>query len=174
MVDNLQQKKCNSIFANLLRNHGSKDLLASAYIREFFETFRCDDVHDMSMHREEYRGKVDADEKGRLARILSFKKTDMDEKVAAQAALHYNEWHETALVKALTWPSWLKYHTIVRAERAAARVGIAGTGYAGARVAAGSFRYLRALSVAKEAARASATAGDAATLAVTTSGTKPT
>ena len=167
MADDLQKKKCDSIFANLLRNHGNKDLLASAYIREFFETCRCDDVHDLSAHREEYRSKLDADEKGRLARILLFKETDMDEKVAAQAALHYDEWHETALVKALTWPSWIKYHTIVRAE--AAIVGIAGATYAGSRVAASSFRYLKGMSAVKEAARAAAAAGGATD---TTGGTK--
>lgn len=173
MADDLQ-KKCDSIFANLLRNPGKKDILASAYIREFFETCRCDGVHDLSAQREEYRSKVDADEKGRLARILLFKETDMDEKVAAQAALHYDEWHETALVKALTWPSWIKYHTIVRAERTAAIVGIAGATYAGARVAESSFRYLKGVSVAKDAARAVAAARGANTPPDTTGGTKPT
>lgn len=87
---------------------------------------------------------------GRLDRILSYKETDEDEKVAAQAAIHYNDWHEEALSKALDWPSWLKFHTLVRAERTATVLGIAGTGFAGYRAALASFRYLRAASTIRK------------------------
>ena len=47
--------KCNTIFVNLLRFHGQQDTLSTAFIREFFETVRCDRVFDMSIHRDELR-----------------------------------------------------------------------------------------------------------------------
>jgi hypothetical protein len=106
--------KCNTIFVNLLRFHGQQDTLSTAFIREFFETARCDHVFNMSTNRDEYEQRLT---KPRLERILAFKTTDEDELAASQATLHYHAWHETLLLSALSWPSWLYYRTVARAER---------------------------------------------------------
>ena len=106
--------KCNTIFVNLLRFHGQPDVLSSAFIREFFETVRCDRVFDMSSNRDEYEQKLT---KPRLERILEFRSTDEDELAAAQAAMHYHTWHEKRLLAAISWPSLVYYHTVTRAER---------------------------------------------------------
>ena len=132
--------KCNTIFENLLHFHGQQDVLSSAFIREFFETIRCDQVFDMSVHRAEYEKKLTKD---RLDRILTFKATDEDESVAAQATLHYYSWHQTRLLKAISWPSWVYYHTVSRAERTLASLGLVAAAYGGMRASLNSFRYLK-------------------------------
>ena len=120
-MDNNTKVKCNTIFENLLHFHGQQDMLSSAFIREFFETVRCDQVFDMSTHRAEYEKKITKD---RLDRILTFKTNDKDESVAAQATLHYHYWHQTRLLKAISWQSWVYYHTVTRAEKTLASLGL--------------------------------------------------
>jgi len=131
--------KCNTIFVNLLRFHGQQDTLSSAFIREFFETARCDQVFDMSVHRAEYERKLT---KPRLERILAFKNTDEDELVAAQATMHYHTWHEKRLLAAISWPSLVYYHTVTRTL---AILGITGA------TSAASFRYLREMRMLRRA-----------------------
>ena len=138
--------KCNTIFVNLLRFHGQQDTLSTAFIREFFETVRCDRVFDMSIHRDEYAQKLT---KPRLDRILAFKATDEDEAVAAQATMHYHTWHENRLLAAISWPSLLYYHTVTRAERTLAIFGITAATYGGTSAALASFRYLRDMRMMK-------------------------
>ena len=99
--------ECNNVFKTLLRIH--KDVLPSAFIREFFE--KCDQVFDLSEQRSDYERKLT---KERLDRILHFNTTGEDESVAAQATLHYCSWNRGRLLKALSWPSWLYYHTVTR------------------------------------------------------------
>jgi hypothetical protein len=134
------QAKCNTIFLTLLHFHCQQDIPSSAFIREFFETARCDCVFDMSLHRAEYARKLTNE---RLDRILAFKTTDEDESVAAQAAIHYHSWHESRLLKAISWQSWLYYNTVTRAERTLASLGLAGAAYGGMGAALNSFRYLK-------------------------------
>ena len=108
-------QKCNAIFLNLLTlaNKG-KDMSSSAYIREFWETARCDKVSDMEVHREEYRAFV---KPSRLERILTYNETDKDEKVATQAVMHYSTWHNSELAQSLFLPDKIWYHSVSRAER---------------------------------------------------------
>ena len=129
----MDQSKCNRIFVNLLRFHGQEDTLSTAFIREFFETVRCDQVFDMSAHRDEYARKLT---KPRLDRILAFKSTNEDELAAAQATMHYHTWHEKRLLAAISWPSRVYYHTVGRAERMLGIAGVTSTALA-------SFRHLR-------------------------------
>ena len=132
--------KCNTLFVILLHFHGQQDIPSSAFIREFFETARCDEIFNMAPHRAEYERKLTAD---RLARIMAFKTTDEDESVAAQATMHYHSWHESRLLKAISWPSWIYYHTVTRAERTLASMGLAAAAYGGMRAALNSFRHLK-------------------------------
>ena len=118
MVDELHKLKCNSIFTNLLRCHGNSKVSSSAYIREFFETVRCDDVFDMKTCRNEYIAKINKDDGQRLDRILGFAElSEKDEKVASSAISHSRSWHEEQLVSALSWSSWVKHFAVNKAER---------------------------------------------------------
>ncbi len=132
--------KCNNLFVNLLHFHEQPEILSSAYIREFFETARCDAVFDMAPYRAEYEKKLT---KERLDRILMFKSTDDDELVAAQAAMHYHSWHHTFLLKSLSTSSWVYYHAVTRVEKTAALFGVASFVSGGLYAALNSFRYLR-------------------------------
>ncbi len=139
----MREVDCNFIFVNLLNLlhfHGQQEIPSSAFIREFFETARCDRIFDMSPHRAEYERKLTAE---RLDRIMAFKTTDEDESVAAQATMHYHSWHESRLLKAISWPSWIYYHTVTRAERTLASMGLAAAAYGGMRAALNSFRRLK-------------------------------
>jgi len=142
--EELEKVKCQSIYQNLLDCRQEQDMLASAYIREFWETARCDTVAtDFSPFRKEFEGRLNARESGALNRILSFDETEKDEKVAAQACGHYSKWHNKQIVSALNWTNWLRYHTIERAEKTLAVFGIGGGLYAGYKVALASFRMLK-------------------------------
>jgi hypothetical protein len=120
----MNKERCNSIFYNLLRIHGDREILPTTYVREFFETRRCDHVCDLSTHRDEYAKKITADDPDRLARVLSFKETELDLKIALKASVHYHTRHEKKLVESLTLPSRVWCHTVGNAESAFAFVGM--------------------------------------------------
>ena len=116
------------------------------YVREFFETSRCDDsdIVDFKPFREKYSTRLNnSDPNHRLQRVLQYEETEVDEKIAAQACMHYAKWHNKQLVSALNWQNWFFYHTLDRAERTLAVFGIAGGGYAGIKVARASWRLIR-------------------------------
>ncbi|RYE59300.1 MAG: hypothetical protein EOP48_01290 [Sphingobacteriales bacterium] len=145
-MDELQKKKCYSIYQNLVHCQSSlsgKDILASAYIREFFETSRCDGLHDFSPFRGELESRINVGDSKRLDRVIKFEENDVDEKVCAQACIHYHKWHNKHLVKALSWQDWAYYHVIERSERTVASLGILGAGYGGLKLAGASFRYVK-------------------------------
>jgi hypothetical protein len=142
-LSNIHKAKCHSIFQNLVHCQSAKDIVASAYIREFFETERCDDVVDFSARRNELSMKLNRDDPKRLERVRSFKDTQDDEKVCAQVCIHYHRWHNKQLVAALSWPDWIAYHTVERGERTLATFGIIGAGYGGLKLAAASFRHIK-------------------------------
>jgi hypothetical protein len=143
MVSAVDKKKCQSIYQNLFECRQEKDIPASAYIRELFETSRCDSDVDFKPFREEYSVRLNKGDAKRLLRVLEFEETEVDEKIAAQACMHYVKWHNEQLVSALSWPNWFVYHTFDRAERTLAVFGIAGGGYAGFKVARASWRLIR-------------------------------
>ena len=143
----IHASKCRSIFYNLVECHSSqhsKDIMASAFIREFFETARCDDITDFSKLRADYSTFIsDGVNNERLSRILSYQETKKDEKRAAQACLHYHKWHQANLLRSLDLRDWMYYHTVERVERGLAFFGLAGGGYAGLKAANASFCWLR-------------------------------
>lgn len=153
--DPLLERKCNSIAHNLLLMRLKSDIPATAFIREFEETVRCDAVHDFAPRRMEYRKKINASDPETMGRILAFKSTDSDELVAAQAVMHYALWHTKQLQAAVDWPTYIRYHTIDRAEQTLATIGIIGGAYGGLRLAAASFRHLQAARLAQSASAAS-------------------
>eukprot|EP01038_Epipyxis_sp_PR26KG_P017357 gene17357-23972_t len=108
----IENFKCQSIYQNLLE---AKGIPASAYIREFFQTDRCDGEADFTKLRDAYKTSLNDTKKPdplRLTRVLNFEETEIDEKIAAQACLHYANWHNKQLVSALNWPNWFYYHIL--------------------------------------------------------------
>ena len=80
----IHKLKCDSIFSNLLRVKYEQTLPASAFIREFFETVRCDDVFNMTFHRLKFAAKINLGDKSRMHRVLNFVSNETDELVVAQ------------------------------------------------------------------------------------------
>ena len=127
MGDENIEARCQSIYRNLLR--ASEAVLADGpllYVRELRQTSRCDQFYDFSKIRDSYATKLGKD---RMQRVESFKQTSEDEEVVAQTVFHYRDWDEYNLLSALSWPNWLWYHTMHRAERTLAMIGIATIGY---------------------------------------------
>ena len=60
------RRKCNSIFANLIAIREERDMRAREYVNELFETMRCDDVYDMSVHRNELETRIGKEALGRI------------------------------------------------------------------------------------------------------------
>ena len=171
----LHHVKCNSIYLNLLQIRGDREIPAPAYVREFFETSRCDSVRDFSKQRESLRTKMDAFSPGATKRILEGDETERDEKAAAQAILHYHGWHEECLAAALTGQSWVSYHAWHRAEQTMAAIGLGGiafglsrSAYTGMRSVYKSFADLRAANAARQAATQQGATGTAGRSVVTT------
>ncbi len=80
----LHKLKCDSIFTNLLRIKHENTFMASAFVREFFETMRCDDVFNMTYHRQKYATKINLGDKNRMFRVLNFTTSETDELIVAQ------------------------------------------------------------------------------------------
>eukprot|EP00291_Cryptomonas_curvata_P002918 CAMPEP_0172192420 /NCGR_PEP_ID=MMETSP1050-20130122/24313_1 /TAXON_ID=233186 /ORGANISM="Cryptomonas curvata, Strain CCAP979/52" /LENGTH=172 /DNA_ID=CAMNT_0012867711 /DNA_START=27 /DNA_END=545 /DNA_ORIENTATION=+ len=139
----LHKLKCDSIFTNLLRINHENNFLASAFVREFFETLRCDDVFNMTYHRQKYAAKINVGDQNRMFRVLNFTTSETDELIVAQAVIHYHDWQEGQLVSALRFSSRLRYYCFTRVERTFAIIGVAGAGYGGFRAALNSFRYIK-------------------------------
>jgi len=125
-------------------------VLASAYVREFQETTRCDAITSLSEARVALSTKIGEE---RMRRIARFEETDGDERAAAQAVMHYGLWHEELLLSCL--PAWdrVMYHTVDRAERTLAGLGIITAVYGGARAAYASFSLLRRKSLIHQCVR---------------------
>ncbi len=80
----LHKLKCDSIFTNQLRIKHEKNFMASAFVREFWETMRCDDVYNMTYHRQKYAIKINLGDNNRMFRVLNFTSSETDELIVAQ------------------------------------------------------------------------------------------
>ena len=128
----LKYNKCQTIYQNLIDCHKDRSgvsLLSSLYVKEFQETGRCDQFSDFSSHRNDLKRKINESDPHRVDRIMKCEETIMDDKFAASACVHYNKFHQLQLVKALSWPNYVYYQTVERAERIVAFIGIFGAGY---------------------------------------------
>lgn len=96
---------------------------ASRYVREFAETAKCDGVaRDLSGLRNALEMKMASYSMGSHGRVLRMDEKGRDVQIAAQAVAHYGFWHRKELVKSLSWPQWLCYHTFYKAETTLSRV----------------------------------------------------
>lgn len=105
---------CQSIYRTLLTCGGN-----TTYVRELFETVQCDEYANFARVREDHANRIGRE---RLNRVLAFEETAQDEKIVAQSCLHYADIHRAHMVKALTWPNWIMYHTVDRAESVMRRI----------------------------------------------------
>lgn len=80
----LHKLKCDSIFTNLLRIKHENNFMASAFVREFWETMRCDDIFNMTYHRQKYATKINLGDNNRMFRVLNFTSSEIDELIVAQ------------------------------------------------------------------------------------------
>jgi len=101
-------ERCQFIFLNLLRLRKHIDLAPAAYIREFFQTERCDGASDLRHQRDAYRRFLGPESS---ARIAKYDETRVDERRAAHAVMHYSTFDASLLAKSLTWPNWIMYYT---------------------------------------------------------------
>jgi len=119
-MNDLETAKCRRLFSTLVHCQSAlaaKDIPSSAYIREFFETEQCDKIQDFAPFRKQLSRIINNDDPQRLSRVLAFTEDNIDEKVCAQACIHYNKWHKWQLVNSLSWQDWFVYHTIDRSQR---------------------------------------------------------
>lgn len=74
------------------------------YIRELAMTLRCDAVHDFSRIRQSYETHLGADA---MQRIASFKETQEDEHIAADAVARNITLTKRHAQGGLTWHTWV-------------------------------------------------------------------
>lgn len=145
MERNIENTKCQMIYENLLvsLDNSKSGVTGSAFVRELFETSRCDNFSDFAPIRTSLTTKINEGDPTRFDRIMKFEQTTKDEEFVAQACYHYNKWHSNSLMSALSWPNWIRYNTIDRCERTVALMGIFGGGYAGLQVVRSSYEHIK-------------------------------
>jgi len=125
--------KCNSIVWNLLENLTSdSEITSSIFIRELFQTERCDQFinsSSLSDLRRDYKDYLNHDDDKTFERITHFDHTRKDEEKCQQALFHYHEWTKSQLESQLPLPTRIYYHTFTNAERTFAFIGIAAFGW---------------------------------------------
>ena len=134
---------CDSIYYNLLRVKYEKSVPAVSFIREFFETADCDDIFNMSVYRHDYATKINKGDKMRLQRIIDFKSNETDEAIAAQAVLHYHDWHERRLLKAVSWWSSWSYYTSVSTNNILVMIGLGSSAHIGVQMVSASYQRIK-------------------------------
>jgi hypothetical protein len=80
----LHSIKCDSIYVNLLQAKFEKNFMASFFVREFFETARCDKVYNMTDMRQKYAAKINVGDPNRMCRVLNHEEDPKDESFATQ------------------------------------------------------------------------------------------
>ena len=133
-------EKCQNIYWNLLQLHSSDGVTAPAYVREFWQTSRCDNCADFSTHRHDMQKILGEDT---VNRILEYQSNEKDDEKATQAVVHYFYWHQKLLVDALDWKGKMYYYTFSQAERTLAAIGIISSGYALTRFAKGNLSRIK-------------------------------
>ena len=110
MIPITSEEKCQSVLRALLI---AKNRDAATYFRELQQTTRCDDLHDFTLVRKEFRRMMEPD---MVHRILSFQETERD-KLIATHVMHLNlVTIERKIVSALTWRNWVWYNSIFKLD----------------------------------------------------------
>ena len=135
-------ERCQSIYWNLIKilESGKSQRNPTLFIREFFQTERCDSYSDLSKEREAYKNKI-GDEA--LENIFNFRETICDEKKCAQAVLHYGYWNQKRLISSLNLRNRIFYQSFNQPTRLLELVTVFGLGYAGMKVASKAMSAVR-------------------------------
>jgi hypothetical protein len=80
-MENTHRLECDGLFLQLLQ---SDTVAATAFVREFLETERCDDVFNMSDCRQAYITRINADDPDRTERVMRFETDTRDELIVEQ------------------------------------------------------------------------------------------
>jgi hypothetical protein len=80
-VDKLDKEKCQSLYMNLLACQTLNRIPHSVYVREFFETRRCDHVKSFEGCREDYAKRINKGDPERLQRVLKFEEHELMRKL---------------------------------------------------------------------------------------------
>lgn len=108
----ITEAKCQLVFFNLLMLWAKTETGAAdgaRFVRELFQTVRCDEFHNMRYVREAYAERMDLEE---LRQVV----VD-DEKESRSATCvfdHYGEWTRRELVKSLSLSNKAKYYAFHR------------------------------------------------------------
>ncbi|KJE92973.1 hypothetical protein CAOG_03841 [Capsaspora owczarzaki ATCC 30864] len=94
---------CQRIYSTLLEFGRVQSSGTKVYLRELFETARCDHVKDLSARRDAYEDYVNTYSPGGMERILDYRDTHRDAEVAKQAVLHMFFNDRQVLYNALTF-----------------------------------------------------------------------
>lgn len=105
--------RCQDVYMALLAFH--EHLNSASYIRVLQHTSKCDIFYDFSDIRETYANALGEE---CMQRLIAYKETNADLRVALQAIDYYRFRTEINLKSALTWPNWLWYHSVHKVERA--------------------------------------------------------
>ena len=119
---------CYKIYWNLHEMMQNKDIPASFFIRELFQTVRCDNVKDFKELRSRYHSFIDEQKADSFNKIMTLQGDANTEEAAVQTFLHYQTWTAEELFKAFPFNYKLYYHTWHRSEKLFAFVGIVTTG----------------------------------------------
>jgi hypothetical protein len=110
----VSEAKCQNLFFNTLMLVAKTDVRTldeTIFVRELFQTVRCDSFHDLKHVRENYADHIGLDE---LRRIVTKKQTESDREATADAFAHYGEWTRHEMVKALSLTNKTKYYLFHR------------------------------------------------------------
>ncbi len=107
-----RKEKCQFIWWNLLTTPA--ELPASMLYKEWQQTAKCDQFHDMSDLRSKMKRRITSKVDERI-RSLDFTKTD--ELRAIDVMSYFRRDQRIELLKALNWRNWIYFHTVDRLER---------------------------------------------------------
>lgn len=114
ITSKLIKQKCQSIWYNLLAPKSNYGDNATIYLREFFETHRCDHIHDMKSYRNNYRSYIGSEA---YKRIIHGQPISEDDKMKASSSVfHYYEWDRRFLLKCLSWSTFFRYYFTYKPE----------------------------------------------------------
>ena len=113
----ISKNDCQLIYQTLLNCLNNNQISSTTYIRELHETSNCDQFSDFKRLRQSLVNKINCNDTNKYERVLNFNETKIDQKVCDRVYLHYNNYHKSKLIKSLSYPNWLYYHTIERVER---------------------------------------------------------
>jgi hypothetical protein len=99
------------------------------YVREMYQTIRCDHLYDMSEMRSAFEEHLEAEpgEAGPINRIRQYQALATDEERALQTLRHYWSWHRSMYRAAIPYHSQLYYYSWYQAEKLFAAIGVVST-----------------------------------------------